>query len=371
VSWTTAVVVLALGATFTAGAHFGKWWVKNQGRERIEELVHAAFASAPPPSVDSGREWQTKNTLLTRLEMRSIDLPTPDGWGGGIQPFADGRIFFATVKGDFGVLGTDGITRMQAFHVDLNLDALKAHPVFHLQNFAYSSWVRVTGINLTPIGDSRYELLVGHHYFDAEHSCMVLRLSRSVIGEKPAGFVPVEPFRTVLTTKPCITFNPPPAENVFAGHFSGGRIARIDADQVLFSTGDHGWTGIGGYPAVSQDDDSTLGKVLLVNLRTHAVENFAKGIRNPQGLTIDSKQRIWETEQGPRGGDELNLLARGQNYGWPESTYGTDYGPLPWPLNHEQGRHEDRRPAAVRLEPVDCGLEPRGGQRARVPVVAR
>jgi glucose/arabinose dehydrogenase len=162
-----------------------------------------------------------------------------------------------------------------------------------------------------------------------------------------------EPFRTVLTTKPCITFNQPDYENAFEGHFSGGRITRIDGDHVLFSTGDHGWVGVRGYPAVSQDDASTLGKILFVTVSTNQVAIFAKGIRNPQGLTIDSKGRIWETEQGPRGGDELNLIVKGQDYGWPESTYGTDYGPRPWPLNSEQGAHHGH-PAAIRLESLDC-----------------
>lgn len=330
---------LTLGVTFLGGAYCGKWWVKNQGRERLAELWHTAFSRAPQPTPDTRDGWQSKNTLLARLETTEVHLPTANGWGGGIQPFPDGRILFATVKGDFGVLGVDGITRALGFHVDMNLDALKRHPVFQLKNFNYYSWVRVTDINLTPIGASRYELLVGHHYFDAEGSCMALRLSRSVIAETPGGFS-AEPFRTVLTTKPCITFNPPSYENVFEGHFSGGRIAKLDRDHALFSTGDHGWVGVRGYPAVSQEDDSTLGKVLLVDLRTNAVEIFAKGLRNPQGLTVDSSGRIWETEQGPRGGDELNLITRGQDYGWPQSTHGTDYGPLPWPLNHEQGRHD-------------------------------
>lgn len=329
---------LVLGLTFVGGAYSGKWWVKNQGSERIKEMLHAAFSRAPQPTPDTRGDWQAKTTILTRLETTEVYLPTANGWGGGIQPFPDGRILFGTVKGDFGVLGVNGITRMLGFHVDMNLDALTKHPVSRLKNFNYSSWVRVTDVNLTPIGPSRYELLVGHHYFEAEHACIALRLSRSVITETPGGFS-AEPFRTVLTTKPCITFNPPSYENVFEGHFSGGRIARPDRDHALFSTGDHGWVGVRGYPAVSQEDDSTLGKVLLVDLRTNAVEIFAKGVRNPQGLTVDSSGRIWETEQGPRGGDELNLVTRGQNYGWPESTYGTDYGPLPWPLNHEQGRH--------------------------------
>lgn len=336
----SAALVVALGGAFGAGTAFGKWWVKNQGRARLDEILHSTFVRSPQSNPEAHGDWQVKNTLLTRLETTEVYLPTADGWGGGIQPLPDGRVFFGTVKGDFGVLGADGVTKTLGFHVDMNLDALKRHPVFRLKNFSYYAWVRVTDINLTPLGDDRYELLVGHHYFDADDQCMALRLSRSVIAETPAGFSLSEPFRTVLTTRPCITFNPPPYENVFDGHFSGGRIARVDRDHVLFSTGDHGWTGVRGYPAVSQEDTATLGKVLFVNTRTNAVEIFAKGVRNPQGLTIDSQGRIWETEQGPRGGDELNLIARGQNYGWPDSTYGTDYGPLPWPLNREQGRHE-------------------------------
>jgi cytochrome c2 len=342
-------LALAVG-TFAAGAYFGKWWVKNQGRERLGELLHTAL-SRPQPDPDTHGDWQTKSTILARLETTEVYLPTADGWGGGIQAFPDGRIFFATVKGDFGVLGVDGITRTLGFHVDMNLDALTKHPVTRLKNYNLSSWVRVTDVNLTPIDASRYELLVGHHYFDAEGSCMVLRLSRSVIAETPGGLTLAEPFRTVLTTKPCITFNLAAFENAFEGHFSGGRIARLDRDHVLFSTGDHGWAGVLGHPAVSQQDDSTLGKVLFVNVRTNEVEIFAKGVRNPQGLTVDSKGRIWETEQGPRGGDELNLITRGQNYGWPENTYGTDYGPLPWPLNHEQGRHDTGVPPLFAWSP--------------------
>jgi cytochrome c2 len=225
----------------------------------------------------------------------------------------------------------------------MNLDALKRNPAFRLKNFNYS-WVRVTDINLAQIRPGRYELLVGHHYFQPEAQCMELKLSRAVLRVAGNDISLSEPFQTVLTTKPCITFFSPDSEHVFEGHFSGGRIARLSTDQVLFSTGDHGWAGLRGYPAVSQEDDSTLGKVLLVNPSTKDVSIFAKGMRNPQGLAIDSHGRIWQTEQGPMGGDELNLVVKGQNYGWPESTYGTDYpgqgdGPRPWPLNAEQGRH--------------------------------
>jgi glucose/arabinose dehydrogenase len=55
-------------------------------------------------------------------------------------------------------------------------------------------------------------------------------------------------------------------------------------------------------------------------------EIFAYGMRNPQGLFVDpSTGTIWEHEHGPRGGDELNIIKRGHNYGWPSITFGVNY----------------------------------------------
>ncbi|QQS14798.1 MAG: PQQ-dependent sugar dehydrogenase [Rhodospirillales bacterium] len=56
-------------------------------------------------------------------------------------------------------------------------------------------------------------------------------------------------------------------------------------------------------------------------------EIFSYGHRNPQGLaTHPGTGRMWSVEHGPRGGDELNLLKAGANYGWPLATHGIDYG---------------------------------------------
>ncbi len=55
-------------------------------------------------------------------------------------------------------------------------------------------------------------------------------------------------------------------------------------------------------------------------------ELFTKGHRNPQGLAYDAARDIlWETEHGPRGGDEINIIKAGVNYGWPFASYGIDY----------------------------------------------
>ena len=56
-------------------------------------------------------------------------------------------------------------------------------------------------------------------------------------------------------------------------------------------------------------------------------EVFSIGHRNPQGLIINSENNtIWSHEHGPQGGDEINLLEGGENYGWPEVTHGEEYG---------------------------------------------
>ncbi|HWA87874.1 MAG TPA: PQQ-dependent sugar dehydrogenase [Opitutus sp.] len=57
---------------------------------------------------------------------------------------------------------------------------------------------------------------------------------------------------------------------------------------------------------------------------------WAYGVRNPQGLAINPRDgEVWESEHGPRGGDELNHIRRGRNYGWPVITYGINYNGTP------------------------------------------
>lgn len=60
-------------------------------------------------------------------------------------------------------------------------------------------------------------------------------------------------------------------------------------------------------------------------------ETWATGFRTPYGLAFDSAGRLWEVEHGPRGGDELNLIERGRNYGWPLVSYGANYDGVPIP----------------------------------------
>jgi len=69
---------------------------------------------------------------------------------------------------------------------------------------------------------------------------------------------------------------------------------------------------------------------------------WAYGIRNAQGLAFHPETgELWEAEHGPQGGDEINVIERGRNYGWPEITYGVDYdGSVISPLTEKEGMEQ-------------------------------
>ena len=60
-------------------------------------------------------------------------------------------------------------------------------------------------------------------------------------------------------------------------------------------------------------------------------ETWASGVRTPYGLAFSPTGELWELEHGPQGGDELNLIEKGKNYGWPLVSYGKNYNNVPIP----------------------------------------
>lgn len=120
------------------------------------------------------------------------------------------------------------------------------------------------------------------------------------------------------------------------GRHFGSRIAFDDQGHVFFGVGDR------GHRPNGQDLSTHAGSILRLNLdgSTPSDNPFVKtanalpeiwsyGHRNPQGLCFDEQQRLWSSEHGPRGGDEINLIVKGENYGWAKVSHGKEYwGPL-------------------------------------------
>ena len=113
-------------------------------------------------------------------------------------------------------------------------------------------------------------------------------------------------------------------------HF-GSRFA-ISGDYLFFSIGDR------GERDEAQDLDKPNGKIHRLHLDGRVPSDnpfkskngdvstiWCYGNRNPQGLAFSKEGVLWESEHGPRGGDELNIIEKGLNYGWPKITYGINY----------------------------------------------
>jgi glucose/arabinose dehydrogenase len=117
------------------------------------------------------------------------------------------------------------------------------------------------------------------------------------------------------------------------GQHFGSRIVEAP-DGTLFLT-----VGERGEGALAQDLSRANGSVLRLNRDgTIPADNpfvdqadalpaiWSYGHRNPQGAALDAEGRLWVNEHGPQGGDEINLVKKGANYGWPRTTYGENYG---------------------------------------------
>ena len=75
----------------------------------------------------------------------------------------------------------------------------------------------------------------------------------------------------------------------------------------------------------NKDKYSFPSKFISINFNDKNVEQISTGHRNPQGLMIIEDKYIISTEHGPRGGDEINHIKTGKNYGWPKNSYGEKY----------------------------------------------
>ncbi|MBL8065494.1 MAG: PQQ-dependent sugar dehydrogenase [Chthonomonadaceae bacterium] len=130
-----------------------------------------------------------------------------------------------------------------------------------------------------------------------------------------------------------------------AGVHFGSKITFDKSGHVFFNVGERGGN------MLAQKLDNPFGKIYRLNDDGSVPKDnpyvdespfpgmWSFGHRNPQGLAIDLKGRLWDTEHGPRGGDEVNLIKKGSNYGWPVVAFSINYNDspfrTPWPKADE------------------------------------
>lgn len=318
---------------------------------RVEARASAWLATRLPRTDTMAVGWGRVETGLISLDIAKIplgEMESPMSTGGSIHPFGNGLIM-STARGRMGFLDleTARISYSDTFAPmnEAGLDDIDAYG----QSLFSPPKFRVNDILVTRTATGRRVLLMNHHVVEGDKICTAV----SSVGLDLVDGMPQYEgdWKRVYTVRPCVTladvnFN-------FEGHKSGGRMVESSPGRVLMVVGDYGFGGglleLGD--EINAHDDWDLTRVLDIDIETGEAREFARGLRSPAALLADSSGRLWSSESGPQGGDELNLIVEGGHYGWPNVTYGMGYGDGVAPrksvrLNPSQGRHEDfERPA--------------------------
>lgn len=129
-----------------------------------------------------------------------------------------------------------------------------------------------------------------------------------------------------FVSKPCVPIS--------AVQHTAGRFAVIDSKSVYVTIGDLGYQEI---DVRSKRGD--LGSIF--KLTAKSAVRVSQGHRNPQGIVLFDNKVLMAAEHGPRGGDELNVIKEGADYGWPFVSYGAPYGAGDYVRPGKTGSHED------------------------------
>lgn len=174
----------------------------------------------------------------------------------------------------------------------------------------------------------RQELYVSYERFDADSNRFQHMISAAAFDK--AAFRLTSQWRTVYEGE---------RRKLLDGQAGAGKVLVV-ADTLFFSVGHLGPSESGQLQASS----NSFGKIFQYNLVTHKLSARSSGHRNTQGLVYSIERELINTEHGPQGGDEINRILEGKNYGWPDKTYGTDYGRYSWPWSKNVGGEKSQEP---------------------------
>jgi glucose/arabinose dehydrogenase len=261
---------------------------------------------------DNNRTIQTSN-FSTKLigssfvTMRMTTSPIPNEVVD-LEGFRKGNAWhfdFTNQDDEFVVSSPSGhLTKLEIkdnFFVSTNLGTLSD---------IYSSDIDGYGVKDLMYLAEQNKLLITYTLLDQSKNCINLRLDE----------VSFNPQLTEITSQNNLFFTNPCLEIPVGGSQAGGRILQT-IDGIYLTVGD-----FATIESLPQSNLTDYGKILFFpgNSFTNKVI-YSSGHRNPQGITQLSSGEILSSEHGPAGGDEINLIRFGTDYGWPEVSLGFHY----------------------------------------------
>ena len=312
------------GASLTATAVLGVVSATAPGPQTLApprpDLPPGCEGGPPPSDADLFRTGARLATHLHILESKSVSMEWDTGGGGAVEPLCN-DLLAVSPWGGISLARSDGRVDQIEGQVPMNMDVL-----FSQGTPEQIAQFRVADILLKQRSEERWELFVTHHYFTGE--CVKFRLSSVTVLWEHGSVSLSSPWRTLFEAEPCMAFG------AYSVLHTGGRMADDGPGRLLIVVGDH------LLRHLAQDPGSYLGKLVRVTIESGEAEIAASGFRNPQGLVRDADGNLWATDHGQQGGDELNLLEEGANYGWPAVTYGVGYDGIVNTSPESVGSHE-------------------------------
>jgi glucose/arabinose dehydrogenase len=180
----------------------------------------------------------------------------------------------------------------------------------------------ITDIAVLSKSSTSANLLISYPSYRKNGNCVVVKLDayKLTLGSKPS----ITKGKNWFTSKPCVPIS--------AVQHAAGRLAVIDEKTTYLTVGDLGFSKIG-----SKSARGDLGGVFKIG--ASKVEKISTGHRNQQGIELIGND-LYISEHGPRGGDELNLIRKGADYGWPTVTYGQAYSSGDYVRPTRSGTHD-------------------------------
>lgn len=165
------------------------------------------------------------------------------------------------------------------------------------------------------------KLLISYPRLGADRPCVEIAVDELIYDRKSQRIKFVSNW---FVSQPCVPIS--------AVHHTAGRFAVIDENSVYVSIGDLGFSEID-----NRNKRGDLGSIFKLSAKS-AVQ-ISQGHRNPQGIVLFDKKTLMAAEHGPRGGDELNVIEEGGDYGWPFVSFGQPYGAGDYVKPGQTGTH--------------------------------